>query len=251
MKNSILIMVCMSASILDAQTTVVKKYPNGMLDIVWHIRNLDTFLVEKYRQNGALKEQNWRTDSTYSYDNHKNIINKSYYFKKRLDKIGFCPDLLLENVASDCYQKKTFYPNGNIARNSYWSGDTLLKDTQFENDGTILKQNVFRKVNSFTFEWVVEQEDSKLVCVSDTLHSLEKNWLYNKKEQLIAFVERNIKNPYNVSPETKFQQYIQYDSLGKKYFEWKLDSNQIIPFKDNGLCLYGFVNIKKDTIIPA
>jgi hypothetical protein len=90
MKNFILIMICMSPFALDAQTTVVKKYPNGMSDTVWHIRNLDTFLIERYRPNGTLEVRAWRNDSSYSYDNHKNIIEKNYYFKNKQEKIWFC-----------------------------------------------------------------------------------------------------------------------------------------------------------------
>jgi hypothetical protein len=90
--------------------------------------------------------------------------------------------------------------------------------------------------------------------VFDTLQATEKEWSYDKKGRLKGFQQNHLptwKETYLTYLENRLTQVIEYDSLGKKYFEWNLDSNQVKPFKDNGLCLYGFVNLKNDTIIPA
>jgi WG containing repeat len=251
MKNFILIMVYMSAFAVNAQTTIVKKYPNDMLDTVWHLRNLDTFLIENYRPNGHLRLQVWRNDSAYSYDNQKNIIEKKYYFKDRQEIISFNSDRDLNEIANVYYKHQVFYPNGNIASQAYWTGDTLWQQVVYEVNGTISKQNIFKKTSPFVFEWVVQNENYKSVSVLDTLHLLGKIFWYDKDGRMSAFVQYQIKSFYDIKSPEQFIQYIQYDSLGKKKFEWHSDSNQVIPFKDNGLCLYGFVNLKGDTLAPA
>jgi hypothetical protein len=40
----LVLLACMSAFALQAQTTFVKKYHNGMPDTIWHINGRDTFL---------------------------------------------------------------------------------------------------------------------------------------------------------------------------------------------------------------
>jgi WG containing repeat len=102
------------------------------------------------------------------------------------------------------------------------------------------------------FEWVSMSDSTQTISLFDTLRSLKKNFYYNRRGQLSTFFQCTIRDFdafYNRNDE--LTQLITYDSLGKKKFEWNLDSNQVIPFKDNGLCLYGLVNMKGDTIQSA
>ena len=77
----LVLLACMSAFALQAQTTFVKKYHNGMPDTIWHINGLDTFLIESFKLNGHLGSRTWREDSVYHYDNQGNTQNKKIYHK--------------------------------------------------------------------------------------------------------------------------------------------------------------------------
>ncbi len=81
-----------------------------MPDTIWHIKGVDTFLIEIFPLNGRLRTRHWREDSIYSFDNQGNIEYKNFLFKK--DKKNYLPDEFgqldygRENIS--------YFPNGKI-----------------------------------------------------------------------------------------------------------------------------------------
>ncbi|MEN9609188.1 MAG: hypothetical protein RLZZ628_2 [Bacteroidota bacterium] len=227
----------MSALALQAQTTSIKKYHNGMPDTIWHIKGLDTFLIETFQLNGHLSRRAWREDSTYYYDNQGNIHKKIVFLKKKQNlPIGYQLDHWKQYIE--------YYPNGKIAQYAAWLNDTAFHETEYEFDGVIQRQTTIQIHPPHLFERVIQPEKSKTVVLVDTFKHIQRTWNYLNDHLRDFKAESMVKN-YNYNTT----QYIEYGANNKVVFEWALDSNALIPFKDNGLCLYGFTNLKLDTII--
>ncbi len=229
----------MSAFTLQAQTTSIKKYRNGMPDTIWHIKGQDTFLTESFQLNGRLRAQHWRKDSTYLFDRHGNISDKFFLFKNhKTIPIPFSVSFYKSNL----YQEQiAYHSNGKIHMHSLWKNDSCFQINQYDPQGKFDKSEVIRIHPPSLFEHEEQSKTYKIVTLLNTFTHFTRQWQsWNGK--LLSFEERY---------KNKLIQSIRYDTNEQVRFKWALDSNVVIPFKDNGLCLYGFVNLKSDTIISA
>ncbi len=240
MKYFIFLLACVNTLALPAQTTSTKKYHNGLPDTVWHIHGLDTFLTEIFSLNGRLHTRIWRQDSIHYFNNQGNIINKKKLFKNNEDIA--LPEALESFNAKPYQESVAFHANGQICQHSVWKKDTLLQIQNYNSTGAITDSQIIKRHPPvFEKETYWHSVSLKNRIWLDTAQKLKRTWEYYN-EKLHFFQLKHDCIPI---------QYVLYDTTGKITYEWVLDSNSLIPFKDNGLCLYGFVNLKSDTIISA
>jgi hypothetical protein len=238
---------------LHAQTIQksVKSYPDGSPDTIWHVKNRDTFLIEAFRRNGRLEKQFWHQDSMYTFDDLGQIQSKIHLAADF--KYPKWIHLFYEwhNRYYNVPQKTYFYPNGKLESKANWSRDKVLTYQRWQPNGLLIQQSQAQQRDLTLFEQVTTTAKGRTVVQIDTLKKFQTIYEYHPNNVL----KRKKQSTYTVDiqanePITLIELSI-WDSLGKLQANWAASPQHLKSFKDNGLCLYGFVNEKQDTILPA
>jgi hypothetical protein len=185
----------------------------------------DTVLTETFFRNGRIEKQIWKQDSTYKFTNQGFIDFKEFG----------------DSVVS--FYKNVYIKNRKITREN-----ELILDINYDENGKVAKKTEQKRIGKSSWYNVVSDSLGNLYSgLFDTIimDKTKQIWQYD------TFYHRNGKPIYIGIKNDKDNYLTQnfYDNKGVLIESITPFSNQLIPFKDNVDCYYGFKNSRGDTII--
>jgi WG containing repeat len=252
MKLFILISVLCCSVTSIAQTVSSEFYRSKTLKTRYHIRQKDTFLIERFRLNGTLETQTWHNDSIYYFDNQGFIDEKHFVHKERpeLDEVftpifdlakkgrgqkrhGSYPPMLVDSLCQ--------YEKGQLQSYAYCLGDSGFVHHRLTSKTTDL-------LRLLSPERVYVRRGGTLdyaeIVLDTALHQCEVQIFKAGKR-----VEQTICK--DISPIDYLEDLLarRFDAFGEIHLPKPFDANRVKLFKDNGLCLYGFEDMKGKVVI--
>jgi hypothetical protein len=245
MKHFFFLCVLLFAQRTDAQNTIIQRHDNGMFDTIRHISQQgDIVLTETFYKNGRIRSRQWQQDSFQLFDNQGYISTiKKHYLPLPAWLTAYFQYRSSDEVTNWHYRLSSeFFADGKSLRHQQqWVNDSCWIERQFSPAGTCIAYRSLRFEQQIVLDslWDAKKIQSKQRFLNQKKF-IEKDYFSNNQ---LATVKQRLND--------RLTFYSEYDSLGKSIVEWKLDNSIVHPFKDNGLCMYGFLNEKNDTVIPA
>jgi WG containing repeat len=187
----------------------------------------DTVLVEKFFRNGRIKAKTWGKDSSYCFTNC-GFLEKKNFQKNKPERYD---------------STLTFNENGRLEYVKVVEENIALFDIEYDEYGRIERQTNQRQLTKNVRNNIIE----------DSLGKLYSGSIYSDKSEINDTLYHRNGKPWYIAQSQDYQKYVfqhYYDINGKLVEEYTPFSKQLVPFKDNVDCFYGFKNRQGDTIIP-
>ncbi len=239
--------ILLNAQLVEAQFIAEIKQDNGQLKIRYHIRQNDTFCIEKFYENGSLQSKSWHNDSAYSIQPNQ-IFKKEYGIEKKIewfDPFVYLNRAMYRKIEPEYLRDSVleFYPDGKHRMRCYYVENKQFTHFEYLPNGQLYASFEFKKWDDHRFQWQYSQEGMVQTKLIDTARHCIKVTLAQQNRLLQEDIYQ-YQNVFRLILELTEQSL--YDKTGQKIAFWKRDTSRLHPDKDNGSCLYGMRDPKEE-----